>query len=386
MQMRNIVIFILITLLTIDMSCAAYTINGHVKYRDTDGTLKPVPYAYVDFYNSTWGYHVYADANGYYSQYVLGPGLYSVTVTKEGYITSNFIYNANSNEADYVITIDKETLPNYVLPHYVAFDVRNFFGTEHYSNVDVIVYNNGSIVETGQTGSNGVYGALLSENIYYDITFENGTQNIDRTWSGYPVDTKYDIIVFNAGFRPEPRVVDDILFGITSGSYNTTKGYINASYNDTSATTIRAKLFINDTNGNPLYYQSLTDDTGTFSQLVDATNNTYVVTFWIDNAQLEEPLVTTRIINLYNEPKIDLGWDENWEYIAISVLIIIGIVALFTTRNAEIGAIIGVMAGWFFLWLGWSVMGMTIAQVITVGLMLLLGTLIAYGAYIRGDY
>lgn len=387
MKSRNILLFIIILLFTINGACALYDIDGYIKYRADDGSLKPVPYANVDFYNDTWGYHDDADANGKYSQFVPSYGYYTVVVSKDGFVTKSFVYYANSDNPAYDIIIDKQTTPNYILPHYVKFTVQNIWGTTKYENVDVVVYQNGTSILTGKTGTEGSFGAMLSETMEYRITFINATQGISREWYDYPIDNSYKIIVFGTSdIIPEERKEDDILFGLNNDRINVSSGYVNVTYNDTSLTTSSAILRIYEgpsVDGTLFYSSTLTADNSSWSVVVPANNTNYTVQFTLTNGQLAQPLIITRFISFYDNNRYDLGFDDGWNYIAIAVCIIVGIFALFSRVNAEIGAVVGVLAGWFLWMIGWLNNGLDTDARLTMGLMMLLATLIAFGTVIR---
>lgn len=387
MKSRNILLFIVFLLFTINSACALYNIDGYIKYRADDGSLKPVPYANVDFYNDTWGYHDDADASGKYSQYVLSQGYYTITVSKEGYVTKSFIYHANGDDPYNDIIIEKQSTPNYIMPHYVKFSVQNIWGTTKYENVDVTVYHNGTSILTGKTGTEGSFGAMLSETIKYRITFINATQGISREWYDYPIDNSYKIIVFGTSdVIPEEREEDDIIFGLNNDRINVSSGYVNVTYNDTSLTTSSAILRIYEgpsVDGTLFYSSTLTADNNSWSVVVPANNTNYTVQFTLTNGQLAQPLIITRFISFYDNNRYDLGFDDGWNYIAIAVCIIVGIFALFSRVNAEIGAVVGVLAGWFLWMIGWLNNGLDTDARLTMGLMMLLATLIAFGTVIR---
>lgn len=383
--MRNILIFTLIILLSINLSSAtAYTIAGHVKYMDTDSSYKPVPYAYIDVYNSTWGYHAVADVNGYYAFVVNGQGSYNVMVSKEGYITQSFYKTFNTDLSDYVVYIDKETAPNYITPHYVKYTVKDIYGNS-YKNIQTKLYSNGTLTSTLMTGTDGGVGYLLSENTEYRLTFINATQGINREWEGYPTESSYDIIVFPDPIVPEDREVDDILFGLTSERINVSTGWINVTFNDTSGTTNFAnlKMYIGQLNETLFYSTATTDTQKTWTAQVPANNTNYTVIFTINNDQLGEDLVITRVVVFADNNRYDLGFDDGWNYILIAVLIVVGLFALFSRVNAEVGAMVGILTAWFFWMLGWLNNGLDSDAQLTMGLMLLFGTLLAAGAYIR---
>lgn len=384
---RNIIIILILLILSIDLvSATAYNANGYIKYRDSKGNAGIIPYAHISVTNGTVTYSqtTSSGTDGSYSFGVPNQGMYYITISKNGYITNSFAMSFNSNLVDYDIYLDVDEAPNYITPNYVKFIISDIYGNK-YSKVESKLYFNGSLEETKNTGTDGGVGFELSETNEYTLTFINSTQGISRTWEGYPTESYYNIIVFPDDVIPDPRQQDDILFGLNGDRINVSSAYINVTFNDTSLTTNYANLkiyqgLLNDT----VYYSSATTDTNqTWSVLVPANNTNYTVMFTLNNDQMNEDMVITRILTFNDENRYDLGFDNGWNYILVSTVIIIGLFALFSRVNAEVGAMVGVLAGWFFWMLGWLNNGLDDNAKLTMGLMLLFGTIIAAGAYIR---
>ena len=314
-------------------------------------------------------------------------GLHSISAVASGYYPTG---TTPLIDEDTTITIDLTTTPSeYYAPHKVKFTVKSLWGTL-YSGVTTSVYTGGTAtgdtLYTGTTGTDGAVVFELSEEVQYTITFIDETQNIDETRTLYPIHIEYTIIVFGANLIPDDRPSDDILFGCYGKTINMTHGYINVSFNDTSGTTTLAELWINDTNQTQLYYFNTTDSDKAWSQVVDGGNASYVVTFKLNNTVLDEQLVITRTIHFNDEVRVNLGLDEGWKYQLIAVIIISVIALLGSALNAEIIAVITVLVGWLMVFFGWLQAGATIPEQITLGLMMLFATLLAFGSVIRkGD-
>jgi len=392
MKSRNILLFIILIIVSINLSSANGYVVGNVTYWE-NGHRLPVTNAVVTVYNDTWSGQDSTNVAGYFQVMGLQESTtYYVSVVKSGFDSPTTIFTTDSlgyppETPEILLQKQSNEIPNYILPHYVKFSVQNIWGTTKYKNVNVVVYLNDTSIMTGKTGTEGSFGAMLSENQKYKITFINSTQGISREWYDYPIDNSYKIIVFGTSdVIPKEREEDDILFGLNNDRINVSSGYVNVTYNDTSLTTTSAILRIYEgpsVDGTLLYSSTLTADNSSWSVVVPANNTNYTVQFTLTNGQLAQPLIITRFISFYDNNRYDLGFDDGWNYIAIAVCIIVGIFALFSRVNAEIGAVVGVLAGWFLWMIGWLNNGLDTDARLTMGLMMLLATLIAFGTVIR---
>lgn len=300
-------------------------------------------------------------------------------------------------DEDTEVVLDLTRLASqYYAPHHVKFTVMSLgewayggFGTL-YEGVTTNVYlgssATGDVYKTNPTGDDGAVTFELTEDIQYTLTFIDATQGIDEIRTLYPIKNEYEIVVFSTSMIPDDPATNNILFGCYGQTINLTHGYINVSFNDTSLTTTLVELWINDTNMTNLYYFNTTDTEKAWSQVVPGGNASYAVTFKLENTELSEPLIINRYIKFDDEVKYSLGLDEGWKYQLIAVIIISVIALLFSAINAEKGAVITVLVGWLMVFTGWLTAGLTVPELITLGLMMLFATLIAFGSVIRaGD-
>lgn len=359
-----------------------------VIYENTEAGSIEIGGALVSIYNTTWSDSQITGANGYYLFTGLSPGdVYTLQATKQGFVDSSveLVTAANNTTVTKNILMERRSgAGDQYDYHYVKFILTSLLGTR-YEGVDVKVYEGSNLVETfsGVTGTDGSISFILNQDQEYRITFIDASQGIDVTKTLYPVDTEYKIILFRTNIIPDDRDQDDILFSAYGQSINLTHGYINVSFNDTSGTTTSVQMWIKDTNLTTLYSFSTTNSSADWSQVVDGGNATYIVEFNLDNTVLSDTLKITRTINFNDVVKFDLGFDEGWKYIFVSCLILVLLFLLATKLNAEIITGVAIVAAWFLTFLGWTTAGLTSAQSITVGLMLMLGTILAFGAIIR---
>ena len=139
----------------------------------------------------------------------------------------------------------------------------------------------------------------------------------------------------------------------------------------------------NDANQTTLYHFNTTDSTKEWSQIVDGGNASYTIEFKIDNPILSETLTITRTIYFDSVVRVDLGLTNNWTYILIAVSLITVIALLSSMLNAEIMAVVTVLTGWTMIYFGWLIAGMSTEEEITMYLMMLFATLIAFGSVIK---
>lgn len=331
----------------------------------------------------------YDSVNGSLQIGDLEDGIKDLILTADGYYATEKIIYMDADTTTTILATQILGTGTQYAPHYVKFTVKSLFGTL-YKNVDTVVYlgdePTGTLTINGTTGTEGSVSFQLIENIQYTITFINATQNINEVRTLYPKELEYTIIVFGATLIPDTPDTNNILYGCYGQSINLTHGYINVSYNDTSATTTLAELWINDTNMTQLYYFNSSNDVDSWSQVVDGGNSTYVVIFKLTNTELSEPLTITRYIAFDDSVRVSLGLDEGWKYNLIAVIIISVIALLGSALNVEIMAVVTVLVGWLMVLFGWLQAGTSIPEQITLGMMMLFATLIAFGSVIRaGD-
>lgn len=361
------------------------SVAGNV-YEIENGLKSFIPYSTVTIYNNTWSDTYTTDSGGYYQFVNLTAGqTYAIEATKNGYepASTNVITAIDTETITKHIILDKSVAPTFIQPHDVKFTVTNYISV--FSDVAVSVYegDESTAAIIGTTGDDGSVTFELSETSKYRISFVSVAQGIDREWTGYPVDSSYKVIVFSSSPVPEDREIEDILFGVATSSVNMTHSNITSSYEDTSGTTILAELWIRDDDENQLYYFSSTNTSDSFSQTVEAGNSTYIVEFKITNNVLDDPLTVFRTIHFGDGVRFDLGFENGWNYVLISCALLIGVGALFTYVNAETGGVVVSLMGWVLYYMGWLTAGFTETQEIAMGLFMLFGTLIAFGAAIK---
>ncbi|MCK5387386.1 MAG: DUF2341 domain-containing protein, partial [Gammaproteobacteria bacterium] len=364
------------------------TVIHGVVYEYVNDVQTPLNNALVNIWNSSWSDSLMTGSNGYYVFTGLHNSTYSLRATKDGYVDSNIELctpEFNTTLTRDILLQSTSGAGQQYVDHYVMFTVKSWLGTL-YSGVEVNVYIGDAVIAqyTGDTGTDGSISFELSEDREYRITFIDAAQGIDETRTLYPKENYYEVIVFGANLIPDEPASNDITYSCYASSINLTHGFINVSFTDASGTTTLAELWINNTNMTNLYYFSTLDSSKSWSQVVTGGNASYVIVFKIDNTKLAEPLIINRYVSFNDAVNVNLGLDEGWKYQLIAVVIIATVGLLFSAVNAEIGAVLIVLTGWLMIFFGWLQAGNTQGENTTLYLMLLLATLIAFGAIIKG--
>lgn len=349
-----------------------------VVYEMENFVKSPIGEAVVYISNDTFSDHESVGSDGYFSFTGLTANTtYYLKASATDYDTSEIalVTPAGGNTTVKDILLVPET--KYYESHKVKFVVQTIWGSV-YSGVDVDVYKTGSInsLVSGETGTDGSITFELDEEIEYRITFVNTTQGINEDITIYPMAELYTIYPTTEDVE---RVADDIKFGAIGSNINLTAGYINASFLDTSGTTTLAELWINETDGTNLYYFSTANSSATWSQVVAANNTTYLVHFSLQNTELTGSFLQDRVIS-FNEGvtgPFNFGFTEQWHYQLLGTALILFVGLLFGAVNAQMGAVVVVLLGWFNVYTGWYP-----SNVKTI-LMLMMATLVAGAFYLR---
>lgn len=332
------------------------------------------------------GSNTYGTVTSTYTIENMAYGAYAVTVASDGYYSSGkTILMDEDKEVVFTLT---PTPSGFYQPHEVKFILKSLIGRV-YPEVATTVYlmsDENTVYLTGITGTDGAVDFQLIQNVHYKLTFVNASLGVDKTIKVYPKDTEYTIVIGVFGLIPDDRIEDDILYGTAKSSINLTTGYVNATFNDTSNTTTLAEFWVNNTNGTNVYYTNTTNSTETFSALVPGGNATYMTRFKITNTVMSDPLEVVRSVKFNDVVRYSLGLDEGWKYQLIAIVFIFFVGLLGSALNADKMAVIVVLSGWFFLFLGWLTAGASVGGEIGTGLALMLATLLAFGNVVRkGD-
>ena len=349
-----------------------------VTYQVVDGSYTQLNGVEITIWNNTWTDHVITGSNGYYLFEDLENGtVYSLQAKADRFLDSSVaLVNVTSSPTTknfYLI----EDLTDTEWWHYVEFKVQSIWGTV-YPDVTSIVYLGDSITPhtTGTTGSDGTVTFHLNQNVEYRITFINTDLGINEEIIIYPSAKSYTIYVDTYSFDPPDLVTDDISAYIESSRINSTHGYINFTWADSSDLTTAIEYSISDINGNELYNTSNAGPDMFDSQIVAAIDVRYIVHYEGIHPTHGTIEKTTTVV-FKGGRIIDLGWPEDWMYAVTAIAFMIFIGAVFGAQTAHYGAVAVVIIAWFFKWIGW------LDNTNTSTILLILATVVAVGWALR---
>ena len=351
---------------TITASSAALPDGANLQgviYETINGVIYPISGAIITVTNSSLynSNSTKSASNGYY----LVTGLsnfttYSITVQASGYDSPNTAYFTTNNTT---ITMNFElnrctsTFNCYFDANFVRFHVQNMFG-KVYSGVTISAYLGSSTTTTitGDTDSTGSVDFLLSKQNLYRITFISASQGINTTWTLYPKEDYYTLVV-NGINNFEDCAAKNISTSATD--LNATHQRLNLNYSDPSGTTTRINFTVYYANNRTVY--------ATQGNVVASTWNTYIdVPMGNATTGVEYIYGYNSSLNVCSEigsykaiifpplggKLIDIGLSDGWLQ-TISIILIVTIGALFGARNVSQGAISVSLAGMFFTVIGW---------------------------------
>lgn len=254
----------------------------------------------------------------------------------------------------------------YYAPHSVKYHLTSFIRDQ--SNITANVTDeNGVMIASGRTGTDGVVVFQLYSDRYYTVTFQDGSE-----WEGYPADAQYDI--FYLGFSlgsfmnpgsGAPAGHEDQLEEITGNftgtiDTGTGTGTLTCLYNDTSGGTTSVNF--------SLYYRNTT--AGCYdlveSQVVSANNASAIFTILNAGGKGYRVLITAQN-NYYGEVLRKGDWtfdggysyDMKWPgYMYVAFCFVMSIIIGFnTSRDFYItigGGTLFIGFNWCFYLIGWT--------------------------------
>ena len=338
----------------------------------------PISNAEVTIWNSTWSGSAITGSNGYYLFNGLKEGdVYNLQAKADRYLDSSIaLVNATSDSVTnnfYLI----DDLTDTEWWHYVEFTLQNVWGVT-YPDVATKVYigTSPTVFGSGNTGSDGTITFHLDQNVEYRITFIDTTLGINEEITLYPVSKSYTVYIDSYSFDLPDTVTDDIQAYIVTSRISATHGYINFTYSDTSDLTTSINYYISDVDGNELYNTSTTNPDLFDSQIVDATDDRYIVRF-VGVHPTHGVIDKTETVVFHGGRRVDFGWDSDWQYAVTALAFLIFVGALFGAKTAQYGAITVVMFAWIFKWIGW------LDETNTSTLLIILAAVIAFGWSLR---
>ena len=343
-----------------------------------NGDINAISGAEVTIWNATWSSSMITGSNGYYVFKELESGtVYNLQAKSDRYWDSSIaLVSAESDPVTnnfYLI----DDLTDTEWWHYVEFTLQNVWGVT-YPDVATKVYigDSPTISDSGNTGADGTITFHMDQNVEYRITFIDTTLGIDEEVTLYPVATSYTVYIDSYSFDLPNTVTDDINAYITSSRLSATHGYINFTYSDTSGLTSSINYYIFDVDGNELYNTSNSGPDMSDSQIVEATDDRYIVQY-VGVHPTHGIIDKTETVVFHGGRRVDFGWDSDWQYAVTALAFLIFIGSLFGAKTAHYGAITVVMFSFIFKWIGW------LDETNTSTLLIILAAVIAFGWTLR---
>lgn len=239
---------------------------------------------------------------------------------------------------------------------------------------DEIPINNATM--NGTTGTDGSIDFKMDGSIYYVLTFSGGGIS-NRTWSGYPTQYQYYIIVpttYYGTFTSNIDQITTITTSISTNKTNSTSAYVNASYNDSSNQTSSIIIYLNQSIiGDPNNQTNLQTKNG-------GTNATYNASFTVSPYAGKDYIVTFYMV--HSSGTVIRSYGVSFPTAAILsyfnpisiLMLLIGLVIFFagifgqTSTEQGSGIIVGLV---------WLLSGMGIYSNINLGVSFYLGLTLA---------
>jgi len=244
---------------------------------------------------------------------------------------------------------------------------------------DLIPINNMSMI--GITGTDGSIDFKMDGSIYYILTFSGGNIS-NKTWSGYPTQYQYYIIVPTTLYGTFTNNVDQfstMITTVSSKTINSTHAYINASHNDSMNQTSSIIIYLNKSIiGDPNNQTNLQIKNG-------GTNATYNASFIVNPYAGNDYIINFHMV--HSSGTVDRSYGVSFPQAAILsyfnpisiLMLLIGLIIFFSgifgQTSTEQGA--GIIVGFVWLLSGMGLyvnlnlgvsfyLGLTLATVIAI--------------------
>lgn len=142
----------------------------------------------VSFTTSEGLYYITASASGYYG----AAGYYLITADRNIEFSLTPYTNTNGS----LVNIPGFGSQRYL--HYVQFIPQRINGTRYagiLANYTATDSNGSTLTGSGTTGSDGIVGFEMTQNLSYTITFTNASLGIDKTITVYPISDVYTVCI-----------------------------------------------------------------------------------------------------------------------------------------------------------------------------------------------
>jgi len=353
------------------------TVLNGIVYEIINGASVPIAGATVYASNVTNTYQFYTGSNGYYQfNNLTNTTTYSVYAIKQGYDNSQTLLIVPTTGAVTTLNIPLRIYISPYVPNFVfeKLVIRTLYD-EPYPGITVNVYKGSSLSAsfTGTTDYNGVVVFQLIKDQYYRMTLSGGSLTSTLTFYFYAKEETQRITIAT-GFPTGGNKYADINATLYVSSFNTTYSNVSLYYNDVSLTTSEVNFYAknlttgiypcaNQTSATyPVTFNCTVEMNGSYQFGYNATSSKYgfiqqdkIVNFNASNTSHPQTLGN----------KVDSEM-LNW----ISILLLIFVAGLFSTRSVKFGAVIVPLFATILYWFGvFDVNGVIVHTALVLGVM-----------------
>ena len=376
-----------VTILDASPPGTGYSISGLVKNAETNATIGSAEIMLTNITEgeaSSWTSTTYTSTAGVFSFVGLINGTYVLSSSQSGYdsyTSSNIIIDGASPDAIPISLVPSTTVPTSMryYPHLTRFVLKDIYGNpipgvlvtvqgyqitaSHNWVLEMIGLDlSRTKLDTqsmsGITGSDGSVVFLMLEIVSYDITFSGGPVEGTPTETLFPKEDSYlyQLAVVGAGslFEQGSSV---LTHNLTARGLNYTALQFHGSFNDTTGHTSSGYFWITDTEGGPIYNQTVASNNLSvgYTLIPFTPGSMYFFGLNLTNSDygyINYREVITAPAGRLLHPLEDRGIDTEW-YKWITIIALVLFVAMFSGITNIYGSLLFPIWALFFTFIGW---------------------------------